>query len=511
MDTELEFLMMNTIATTSLQTARRFFAELNLEGVRYCHWKSTHRLERALAGKTDLDLLVARADATRLREILLRNDFKSLVSAPQRQFPAIEDYLGFDRTTGSFIHLHVHYRMILGEQYVKNYVLPLEASFLEHTQMLADVRVPAPALEIIVLVLRTLLKYRDRDFVRDVIKRGHSGIPAATLKELDGLLAQTNLDQITTALKCYADFIPPALVLDFLKLMGSAPRDGWALIRLRHQARQVLAPYQRMSRMRAQLEYYRTAAAYELPLKPLRKFLIANSHKKSALGGLGLIGTDGAGKSTAVNQIVKWLAWRINVAMFYMGTTHPSRRTQLMRDVADAGHFVSGVCRRILGAENRVTQATVNFAKFLTAWSFLGDGHDRYQRFLAGQRQIAQGSVVIYDRYPLKNVLIDGRSMDGAHIAAINELPKTPMLARLARAEEKIYCGIRPPDHVIVLRVSPAVSQTRKPNHRRARIEAKAQALAEFTQTGTNITEIDAEQPLEHVLLQIKTAIWNWL
>ena len=40
--------------------------------------------------------------------------------------PGMESFLGFDPTTGTLLHLDVHYRLVLGEQLIKNHHLPVE-------------------------------------------------------------------------------------------------------------------------------------------------------------------------------------------------------------------------------------------------------------------------------------------------------------------------------------------------------------------------------------------------
>jgi hypothetical protein len=95
--------------------------------------------------------------------------------------------------------------------------------------------------------------------------------------------------------------------------------------------------------------------------------------------------------------------------------------------------------------------------------------------------------------------------------AALGNGHQDPLSAALARLEARIYRGILPPEHVFALRVSPAVSQARKPEHDSARIAAKSQAILGMGRKGLRVTEIDADQPLNQVLLQIKAAIWRLL
>ncbi len=87
--------------------------------VRYCLWKSNIRLKEALAGETDLDLLVDREDALILREILGRHRLKQLVPHRASAYVGIEHFLGMDDASGRLFHLHIHYQLVLGEQHVR--------------------------------------------------------------------------------------------------------------------------------------------------------------------------------------------------------------------------------------------------------------------------------------------------------------------------------------------------------------------------------------------------------
>jgi len=64
---------------------------------------------------------------------------------------------------------------------------------------------------------------------------------------------------------------------------------------------------------------------------------------------------------------------------------------------------------------------------------------------------------------------------------------------------------------LFILRVSPEVSLARKPDHKPELIEAKSRAIGQIARDDLSFTEIDAEQPLEQVLLQIKSTLWRLL
>ncbi len=501
--------MLQQIKVASTQGARlpglrvlaSLFDELNVQGIRYCHWKSTHGLPKALGGATDLDLLVDRSHSRRFKQLLYRLDFKPALSHPRRQFPAIEDYLGFDEETGGLAHLHIHYRVVLGEEFVKNYDLPLERCLLDNTRMELGLRVPAPELEIIVLALRTLLKHSHG-----------GGISPSTRAEFAYLLGQATSEQVAGALTEHAGFITPGLVTGVLSALES-PMPSEVLDRLAHQARRELAPYQRHSRWRARAISYQAALAQRWPFSALYRRLLAGRDKRKIpiAGGLGIafVGADGAGKSTIVHAIGKWLSWRLNVQTFYMGTSRPSPTTRAVRGAAQVLALAHAGCRRLTGEASRASRLAGRLRRAAEYLRCLADARDRRARYLAGRRAVARGSIVVYDRYPLEAIRITGRAMDGPRIAALGNVYMNPLAAAMARLEARIYLSILPPEHVFALRVSPAVSQARKPEHDSARIAAKSQAIVEMAREGLRVTEIDADQPLDQVLLQIKTAIWH--
>ena len=103
---------------------------MNTRAIRYCHWKSNEHVKAAMAGETDLDLLISEDDADAFSDLLGIYNFKQIVSPPEKTYPGIEDYLGFDSETGKCAHLNVHYRLITGKKFIKNHQLPYELLFL---------------------------------------------------------------------------------------------------------------------------------------------------------------------------------------------------------------------------------------------------------------------------------------------------------------------------------------------------------------------------------------------
>jgi thymidylate kinase len=485
------------------------FQALNEQGLRYCHWKSNLNLGRSMRGLTDLDLLVDRSHGMSFREVLLQHDFKPLQSPCHKQYPAMEDYLGFDRDSGRLIHLHVHYQLVLGEQYVKNYHLPLEQEFLDGEHSDGGVKLPSPELETIVLAIRALLKTRDRDLLKGILSARGGILPAGILAEFEYLLDQTTVESISSVLESQVDLVSGDLVLGFLDTLKKGQGSGLTFYRLRRRLRRELAPYQRFSRWRAICVYVRNGLLPRFRVLPRR--YLTRKRKTMMSGGLtiAVLGVDGAGKSTVIADLRRFLSWRLTLHTYYMGSQQPSRVTSM---IGWGSRMAIRACRAVkLLLGNRNPEFLRRLSHLFRSFYLLAVARDRHRRYIHGQRRAAQGDVVLYDRYPLPAIRMGSRFMDGPRIASSYTGEMGRVLTALARAEQEIYRQIRLPDHLIVLHVSPDVSVQRKPDHKREMIETKYQALQHMERADLCATEIDADQPLHQVLLQVKTTVWDLL
>lgn len=489
------------------------FHILNAEGIRYCHWKSNCNLGRSLAGLTDLDLLVDRRQSREFKQILFELNVKPILSRPGKQYSAIEDYLGFDESSGQFYHFHIHYQLILGERYVKNYRLPLEDAVLDSAIRQEGVKVTAPALETVILAIRALLKYRIRDAVKDVFAVRGPGLKRDLLDEFKYLLRKTDLGAVAAALDSAFGFIPRDIVLEFLEILSRRPRSGYRLFQLRRRLRKALAPYQRMSRLQATARYLSGMISERFGLE---KF---SGKKRSVAGGMhiAMIGADGSGKSTLSKELYRWLSWKLDVRLSYMGTG------EQLPFSCKAMHFLSRTAGRfhrlgevLAGRQHVITRQLGKAHRLSQYLQHIAIARMRRRRDMANRRQVGEGAIVIGDRHPLPGIY--GRMsngvppMDGPRIAWMrqNRAPKG-LSAYLARIEADIYRRISPPDYLMVLHVSPEESVRRKPDHDYREVSAKISAIENMERAGLTVIDIATEQPKEQTLLQIKKAVWELL
>jgi hypothetical protein len=202
----------------ALPLIRRLCSSLRERGVVYCHWKSNWKLADWLRGEGDLDLLVDRADAQAFASVLYSLGFKQAEPSSDRQMPGILNYYGFDVEANRFVHLHVHYQLVLGHDLTKNFRLPIEKLYLESAARRDFIPIPAPELELILFTLRMVLKYSAAEAgIGRALGRSKVG-GSALVRELDYLEARADIIKVRAILEQHLSFIDTAF---FDRCMGS--------------------------------------------------------------------------------------------------------------------------------------------------------------------------------------------------------------------------------------------------------------------------------------------------
>ena len=285
----------------------KLFKILNLNGVRYCHWKSNIDLRAAINGDGDLDILVDRRDKIHFDALVMGLGFKRANSRWERQFPGMEDYAGWDDELDILVHLHVHYQLVLGATYAKSLHLPIERHYLQETFLLGDVRVPERENELLVFLFRHTLKIRIYDLLRN------RRVKDQVVAELDYLAHDLRLERIES----------------LLKVIGLSSRLFWEMQDVLREGRPIGVLWtkiklQREMRDRHRLEF---GSGVVRPLVARGQFHVDSLRgafsqgKMPSSGGalIALIGSDGAGKSTTVAALEAWLKQFYSVSVFHMG------------------------------------------------------------------------------------------------------------------------------------------------------------------------------------------------
>ena len=318
------------------------------------------------------------------------------------------------------------------------------------------------------------------------------------------------MDELRRAAQHVVPWVPAKVFTDFVEVLSSNPRDAGALLRLRDATRRGLKGFERLPASAA-MAISLSARLQRAPV--LRRILRPRTkadlrRKSSAAGGLtvALIGPDGAGKTTVIDEVVRWLGWRLSLRVSYLGTARPSTATAMIQALSRVVRRLASRATPASGPASDSLSASVNF---VAALRYLAEARDRERRAREGRRLAANGALVLFDRYPLPWVRLPARPVDGPRIAELGDPHRGP-LAALRRREEMIYARIPSPDLVILLTVDPAVALARKRSVNPDGIAAKARAVqdAATLASGDGVVAIDASQPLTEVVRAVEAEIW---
>jgi thymidylate kinase len=494
------------------------FGRLRAEGIGYCHWKSNEHLGPATRGETDLDVLVNRSDSLRVSHILAETGYKRFSAPAESAHAGIEDYLGLDEETGKLVHLHLHYRLILGEKFLKGYRVPWERVLLSGRVLdpLTGLHTSAPEAELLLLAVRAALKLRSRDR----LGAGHRS-PARG-------------DDVLREFRWLADRVDPerlrALAVELLGPAGEPPmmeilETGltWrGLLRLQRAIEPVMRPYRAFSP--AEARALRWKHEWLVRWNRLRQRVCSTRRALrlgSPRGGLviAFLGADGSGKSTLTKAVGSWLGWKLEVLPLYFGygdgpvslVRRPLRLLQnwyargLLAKPVEGGGVPAGTSASSSVPGWRSAPKAV--WRMLYAWSIVSEKRSRIRQ---AQRARHLGWIVIADRYPQAQIkaLSDGPLLESwaGH--------RWPALRIIARWEEEAYRSMEAvaPDLVIKLHVSPAVSVGRKSDATTESLGRRADTVRRIRfPESTRVLDIDADQPLDTVVSRVKRGVWEAL
>jgi len=491
-----------------LQLIAALCRSLDAEGVRYCHWKSNEAIARSASGENDLDLLVSRSDAERFEGILRRLGFKDTRQPRWKQLPGVYHSYGLDPATGALVHIHAHYQLVIGDDMTKNIHLPVEASYLASSTHDRTFMIPSPAFELAVFLIRMTVKH----CTWDAFVTFQAALSRSEQRELNDLLGRVDLSEVWVIAEAHFPFISRDLWERCLRAVKPGS-SRWFRIRTASRLQRTLSGWSRRPpALDTWVRMWRRVRTV-VRRKILRRGPIKN---KLASGGalIAIVGGDGAGKSTAVDSLSRWLASEhIDVHTVHMGKPRWSPLTavvkSLLKMVAATKRTSTSSAKALRSSlvaadEGRMTLR--NRARL--AWEVL-TARDRYRTYRRARRLASNGAIVLCDRYPLPQVSL----MDGAVTARMKDPGRWGRWARsLATLERRYYDRISSPDILFVLRVDPDVAVERKRGvEPESSVRPRSEEIWRMDWRETTATVIEAESPKDRVLSEIRSAIWSRL
>jgi hypothetical protein len=496
--------------------AAQLFRDLNNAGIRYCHWKGTFGIRHALLGDKDLDLLVDPADASDFARICRETGFKAMVSIDHT--PEFESHLfALDETTGSLVHLHVHFDLALPKLNPRGIRLPWREVLLDTRRFDSElgVNLPDPTVEFVIFVARAALGL---DVLRRLRLRRSISLGARRIEEFHWLASRADNSQLpaiggrilgTTAIHALEAIAHSGPRPDLLVLLRHAMRPSPEELATRSQV--ASASYwtrKQLSRTRSRLDARRMRA---VP-KPIRR--IPGSGGKL----IAILGVDGSGKTTTTEAVASWLSNAVDVYPAYLG----------------GGKQATSLTRRVLRAINaprkkRPRKKSSNYAHpgqaaveqsgkgvqfrlrqlWFASWA-LSLAKVRLKYMLKARKARRFGMVVVSDRYPQ----IQSAGLGDGVLLEPWLSSSSSLLRKFALNERRLFGEITetPPDMVIILDVELATAASRRPRMDLGLLERKAEVIARLVfPPATIVHHIDANSSHEEVLLAVKRKIWQIL
>jgi len=299
-----------------LRIVRELTSALHAARLSYCHWKGNARLQEAVLGLRDLDVLVDRDGALALSGILATVGFKRFASSPWEAVPALEDYLALDADTGRLVHLHLHYRLTVGERFLNGYRLPWEAVVLSTRQFDATTAmyVADPHMELLLLIARQAIRLGPIDRIAGWL--GRPCVSALTGSDLRSLAARTDPHRLARLSEGLLGKEATRLLLDIVSGEPSYRR----LRALKRRALPPLSAYRTYTPAGAVVRQgmrFLVGLALALNRRMLRSLVIPGRTLSS--GGLVIVfeGEDENERATLVDRIAAWLTWKLDVLVLH--------------------------------------------------------------------------------------------------------------------------------------------------------------------------------------------------
>lgn len=496
---------------------KQLFLQFEEKGIEYAHFKSNGNLDFSFNETGDFDVLVNSDKIDQVYEVLLNLNAKQMNTDSIKKYPGVDNWLLFDDESGKIHHLHLHYQLMSGKEYVKEYNIPWEDIIL-NTRVKDpewNIFITDPSLELILLSVRMVIKAHTRDYAKAItgMYKTHSGLQ----QERDYLISKADSSEIESFLN---ELFLKEDIEKLAKLVQKSKLTSGEFLELSEIIRKNLKNSRRLSGFNSFLlsKTRRTEYIYKRIIKKLGHFVLLKKYPMNKGAIIAFIGVDGSGKSTTTKEIYKWLSKQFDCSRVYMGlgdgktTLYATVMKKLRKLFGGKDNTPS------INSDNYKRKGKVSFLKnpaFFIKKVFLvktiySVEKDNYRKIILMNKYRINGGISVMDRFP--QIELPNRN-DGPKIAEYANIIDAERFVRRYRKKEEqklqIVKAIKP-DIIFRLNISAEESMRRKHDQSDITVaKSKINDLLSIGYQGARVIDIDAEQEYDKELLEIKKYIWS--
>ena len=488
-----------------LEICKQLFDNWN-NSVTYCHWKGNEprHLEKGLNGESDMDVLLSNEDKEKGRETLHSLRFIQCKSQFGSRYPNVEDWIGFDQETGKLVHLHLHFEMVTGHDGLKEFNLPWRQEALESRVLdkRTGIYVMNPNLELVTLYARICLKSKIKQVIKAIINKYdlRTGFKKDPTEEIKYLKKHVNWKEID---RIIYNYYPQKKHENLVQILQQGQLKSSSFLSLFVTNWMTMRNFSRYSYITLLL----LVPFYSFVLRVigrLKSHNVGNNiYRKVVWGGKGLsiafLGQDGSGKSTVTSDLQKWLSWKFESKIFYLGSGDQYKTHEKgLKAMLKGSSFLEKVLRRCL-----TIIINIKWGSYVTS------------QVEKSSHYISKGGIAIFDRFPQIQYfgINDGPKLRANVFKNLDSKVLNPLILFLCKKEENSIkkATLTPPDIVIKLLLPPEESIRRKPFEKYENVKQKHEIIKNLRFDNSSVYEVDATQDYQNEILTIKKIIWAHL
>ena len=483
-----------------LNICKKIFGAWNDKNIRYCHWKSNEHIEDGLNGNTDLDLFIVHEDKSLACDELYRMDVLKCNPLDSNHYLNVEEWIGFDDETGKLIHLHIHYSVITGKKYCKEYVLPIDSLIIENRIFDAkyNVYIVSPEVELIILYSRICLKANNPANIE---------LDKEYTEEIAYLKKSYNQELLNSICD---DLLPIKDLSSYIAQIDMSKTD-WQNVN--GIVRRWLRPHKKYSKIHsiARSNYFKIRNTAVLAIN---KYCKTSLICRKTIGRKGaiicFIGQDGSGKSTLTTEICKWLNWKLEAKRFYLGSgDHYHSAFKSIQE--SAGQRLKDNPRNSNVEKPKCIDNVLSWISMtLSSMNLVHIARRAYRIVNSANKYIDKGGIALFDRYPQDQFegVYDGPKIGSSYI----NKGRSNWLVRSCHRRERAYISKAQaihPNIIFKLILPVEESLRRKPEEEMENLNIKHRITEQLTFPNSKVYEIDATQDYKRELIQVKCILWK--